>query len=244
MLICRMIRLPWFATLPGMKVATADRGKAATKPKRATRPKLSKRAPGEKCNSRKADGSGYCGQAAGHGTSHPGKGRCSKHGGSTKLGTQGALVEVAKDLVEVYGLPKKVDPHTALMQELERTAGHVSWLFIKVQEVGKESDADLVGPVGNEGVSRETGLESHPSVEPNVWLRLYQEERKHLAKVARDCIAAGIEERRVEIAESQGMLIARAIQGILKALGVADDPRAPKVVRQHLVELREGSEPQ
>lgn len=40
--------------------------------------------PDEKCNARKTDGSGYCGQPAGWGTDHNGHGRCKFHGGSTQ----------------------------------------------------------------------------------------------------------------------------------------------------------------
>lgn len=217
------------ATLLGMSGANKEPGG-----------ELPKKEPDRYCNGRKRDGSGYCKRTAGAGTPHKGRGRCSRHGGSTKLAQRGADKEVAAELVQVYGLPVKVDPHSALLEELERTAGHVSWLFIKVQETaGTEDGEGLVGPVGQEGPS-ESGGWHHASVEPSVWLRLYQEERKHLVKVAADCIKAGIEERRVRIAEAQGMLIARAIQGILLDLGVADDPRAPEIVRKHLTALSEG----
>lgn len=43
---------------------------------------LEPKEPGEKCNARRTDGSGYCGQPAGWGTDHD-VGRCKFHGGST-----------------------------------------------------------------------------------------------------------------------------------------------------------------
>jgi len=67
-----------------------------------------------------------------------------------------------------------------------------------------------------------------------VWVRLYRVERKHLADVAKTCIACGIEERRVRIAEGQGEMIAQVLRGVLADLGVADDPAVPAVVRRHL----------
>jgi hypothetical protein len=67
-----------------------------------------------------------------------------------------------------------------------------------------------------------------------VWVKLLAEERKHLQDVVRDCIRAGIEERRVRIAEDQGKLIATVIRGILADLGVADRPEVGQVVGRHL----------
>lgn len=44
---------------------------------------LEPKEPGDKCNARKTDGSGYCEHTAGWGTDHTGHGRCKFHGGST-----------------------------------------------------------------------------------------------------------------------------------------------------------------
>lgn len=108
----------------------------------------------------------------------------------------------------------------------------MAWLRIQVAEL-----EELGGPVGSEGVN-DVGVRMHPSYKPDLMLSLYQAERKHLTQVAKSCIEAGIEERRVKLAESQGALIAKAITGILKELGVdMSDPKTPRVVRKHLVEL-------
>jgi 2-phospho-L-lactate guanylyltransferase (CobY/MobA/RfbA family) len=69
---------------------------------------------------------------------------------------------------------------------------------------------------------------------PSVWLELYERERKHLAAVAKTCVDVGVEERRVQLAEQHGALLARVIDGIAADLGVKDDPRFPAVVRRHL----------
>ncbi len=73
-----------------------------------------------------------------------------------------------------------------------------------------------------------------PSIEPHIWIRLYQEERRHFVAVAKTCVAVGIEERRVHLAEAQGELIAQVLRGVLEELGVGDDARVPAVVRRHL----------
>lgn len=187
----------------------------------------------EFCNGRKASGDGHCRRPPGWGTDHPGIGRCKRHGGSTPLYQQRVQKLKAAQAVEQYGLSVEVDPHTALEEELARTAGHVYWLR---GQVGDLDPDNMYGPVGG-------GPQAIPSTEAHIWIRLYQEERDRLVKVAKTCIDAGIEERRVRIAEQQGQLIATAIKGILSKLGLADDPRVPEVVRAELLQLTAGSAP-
>lgn len=178
------------------------------------------------CGARKkpARGGGFCQKPAGWGTDHVGTGRCRFHGGATPSHNRKAQKDNAIAAVETYGLPRDVDPDAALLEELHRTAGHVAWLNGIVTEIDGD---DLHGPVGG-------GPESIPREEPSIWLRLYQEERKHLAAVAKSCIDAGIEERKVQLAEQQGALLAQVLQGVLDELGVKDGPKRRKVVRKHL----------
>jgi hypothetical protein len=173
----------------------------------------------------RGSGSLTCRQPAGWGTSHVGFGRCKFHGGNTSAHKKSVQPEMARAEVALYGLPRDVDPHTALLEELHRTAGHVAWLSLKVQSL--ETDADLHGPVGG-------GQWSIPRQEPTIWVRLYQDERKHFLAISAACVNAGIEERRVRLAEQEGQMIAKVISGILEDLGVADQPEVPSIVRRHL----------
>jgi hypothetical protein len=192
---------------------------------------LAPKEPDTKCNALKSGGRGYCRAGAGANTWHPGVGRCSRHGGSNPAYTNEVHRLRAKQAAEKYGAPVEIDPHTALIQELERTAGHVLFLQLKVHEL---EESKMVGPVGG-------GQGAIPEWKPNVWISLYQSERKHLIDVAKSCIAAGIEERRVQLAERQGQLLAEAIQGILHELGVDKRPEAPSIVRRHLMLLTPGN---
>ena len=144
------------------------------------------------------------------------------HGGSTPAGRTSAKRQQAEQAVVTYGLAREVDPHTALLEELYRTAGHVAWLGDTVAELERD---ELHGPVGDGENARR---------EASVWIRLYQDERAQLARVAKTCVDVGIEERRVKIAEEQGALFAQVIRGILDDLGVADNPEVPAVIRRHL----------
>jgi hypothetical protein len=151
---------------------------------------------------------------------------CRMHGGSAPQVRAAAARrrehEVAERAVVTYGLPVDVAPLDALLGELHRTAGHVAWLGAVVADL---EDAGLTQ------LSLTAG-----TLSPSVWVQLYQQERTHLAKVARDCLAAGVEERRVKLAEEQGRLVADVIRRIVAALGL--DPAAPEVreiVRRELM---------
>lgn len=168
-----------------------------------------------------------CKNAAGYKTEHPGHGRCKFHGGATPNGAKAAEREAATEAVMTYGLPREVDPHTALLEELHRTAGHVEWLRIQVALLDTRQ---MHGPVGGS----QFGI---PKEEPHVWVRMYQEERAHLARVAKTCVEVGIAERQVRLAEEQATRIAAVLDGVLTELGVRDRPEVPDVVRRHLTLL-------
>lgn len=144
------------------------------------------------------------------------------------------LVEAAQ-AVEQYGLPREINPHDALLEELARTAGHVDWLRM---QVGDLKDDELTGPVGQSGPSESGGVH-HPHIERSIWIELYQDERKHLVQVSATCIKVGIEERRVHLAEQQGQIIATVIKGVLSDLNISAEQAGP-IVRKHLAMAIDG----
>lgn len=164
---------------------------------------------GELCGARKTDGSGEtCRHAAGWGTPYS-HGPCRKHGGNTRNHKVAAQRREAEQAVATYGLPRDVDPHDALLEEVHRTAGHVAWLGGLVAELDRGELTQFV-PVGEGG----------GKVEASVWVELYQRERDHLRKVAADAIRAGVEERRVRLAEREATVV---VEAVARAL---DDERA------------------
>jgi hypothetical protein len=68
----------------------------------------------------------------------------------------------------------------------------------------------------------------------HIWIAARHQAMDRLVDYSKIAIAAGIEERRVKLAEQQGALLAQAIRGILAELGVGDRPEVPAVVRRHL----------
>ena len=139
-----------------------------------------------------------------------------------------AQAEIARQAVVTYGLPREVDPAQALLEEVHRTAGHVAWLGALVAALEQDDlkQRDVVSKAGMTLVWEK----------PAVWLELYAQERAHLARVAKSAIDAGIAERQVRLAESQGALVAEVITLILEDLGLSSEQRArvPEVVPRRL----------
>jgi hypothetical protein len=197
------------------------------------------------CGAKKRDGN-PCGAA-------PIKGgkRCVRHGGKAPQVQAAAARRVAEadakeqmvKAVRTLGLPIDIDPGKALLDEIHWTAGHVAWLRDKVQDLeeeelvwGKTQHEDGVGPQGVVDVTTE-------KAGPSVWYELYMKERDHLAKVCSLALRAGIEERKVKLAESQGLLVADVIRRILGALGLTPEQQqlVPEIVPRELRALAAGS---
>lgn len=102
-----------------------------------------------------------------------------------------------------YAQPIEVSPIDALLGELYRTAGIVAWLGAMI--------ADL----------------DETQIPTSSWVALHAQERDRLLRVARDCLAVGIEERLVQLEESKAEMIAQAFRGLAVELG--HDPADPIV---------------
>lgn len=175
----------------------------------------------------------HCGNVARRGQT-----KCRMHGGSSPNALAAAgrrlAAEGARRALATYGSPIEVDPLNALLGELYRTAGHVAWLGALIADLDhEETGQPRVSGDGDSSSSGRSGLKQYTTdkgltwEKPSVWVDLYQSERTHLARVAKDCLQVGIEERRVRLAEDQGRLVADVIRRIVTALGL--DPAAPEV---------------
>lgn len=161
-----------------------------------------------------------CRMEAGWGTDHLGHGRCKLHGGCTPTHVNAARREMAQEAAVRFGLPIEVDPQQALLDEVHRCAGMIAYFQHQVisieEDHGEVTVPTMFGPA------------------PTVYLALLGKERERLVKVAAECVRLGLDQRRVELAEQQGQLLATVLRGVLADLGVADHPDAPMVVRRHL----------
>ena len=210
-----------------------------------------------KCKARKQDGT-QC-------KAWPIKGAevCRVHGGRAPQVKAAAArrlaAQAAEQAVRTLGLPVDVSPTEALLEEVRWTAGHVAWLRGKVQELAEEpthrhvtfdgEDDVLLETPGQRGAlvwgttKVKTGGEDAGTTQeakPSLWYELYARERAHLIRVCSEAIRAGVEERRVRLAEQQGDLLALAIRRILEAFGLGDDPRVATIVPGVLREIGAG----
>jgi hypothetical protein len=101
--------------------------------------------------------------------------------------------------VAAFGLSRDVTPTEALLEEVRWSAGHVEWLRNRI--------AEFDGAIWRDG-----------EVVPRALLEVYGQERDRLVRIAKTTLDAGVEERRVQLAESQGALVAGAIRRILVRL--------------------------
>lgn len=108
----------------------------------------------------------------------------------------------------VYGERLSINPYRALLEEVEWRAGHVAWLR---EELGRR---------GYDGLTTISILGDEV---PSVWLRRYDEERRHLDRACKLAIDAGIAERYVQLAELQGQVLHRALRAGLDATAKALD---------------------
>lgn len=191
-----------------------------------------------------------CHRPAGWGTNHPGEGKCKLHGGSSpgyikKVERERRERALAKARQE-YGTELDVDPATALLQEVRRTAGAVAFLEAKVQELESgemvwgvveettnwERNADTGGVVSADSVVKRRAQE-------NAWLKLYRDERRHLAAVSKEAIQAGATKTLVEVFRQVGETYVRLIDRVVDQLELTDDQRGrlPAVMQAELTAL-------
>ena len=170
------------------------------------------------CNATNREGD-PCKREAEHGTAV-----CHYHGAKAPQvmakGNERIQEQKAARAAQLLGIPVEIDPHSALLNELHRTAGLVEWVQ---KQIHNDNSAMTTDNNGNKQLTP--------------WFRLWQQERDRLTKVAESCARAGVEERRVAIIEDQGRLMSQLLRAVLSELGVPLDDSTTRVVRRHLAHL-------
>lgn len=162
--------------------------------------------------------------------------KCRYHGGKSPQALAARDRREAEDAanraIATYGLPRDIDPHDALLEEIARTAGHVDWLANVIAQLDRDAIAFGVHSVetgrGEKGDIDKTTLQAGVAV----WVDLYQRERKHLVDVCKAAIGAGIAERQVRLAEQQGQLIAEVLRQVIGDPELGLDPGRQEVARR------------
>jgi hypothetical protein len=181
------------------------------------------------CVKPRSRGRGEC-----HGPAVADSDSCRMH-----LGKQAAEViaeAAARHAVVTYGLPRDIAPTDALLEEVRYSAGHVAWLREQVAALEAESLVWGVTEESEKNATEFAGTDTTRSAAMNMWLDLYHRERRYLLDVTKAVIAAGVEERRVKLAEAQGSLLNDVIRRILARLSLTPDQSKllPLVVPEEL----------
>lgn len=176
---------------------------------------------------------------------HPIKGStvCRMHGGSSPRAKEAAARRLQEQAAEREVLklahPITVDPSKALLDLVHSTAGEVAYWTARVDHLQSTDEKRLTNGLTKVTEGKDRGgvttlrqVEATPAVE----YRMLVDAKNRLAQYASAALRAGVEERRVKLAESQGALVAQAIRTVLDGLRLTADQQAlvPQVVPQAL----------
>ena len=170
----------------------------------------------------------------------PGGTVCKWHGGNSpsakaaatkRLATLAAAEQVAR-----LGLRVDIHPADVLIDLVHWTAGEVAYWRAQVVAIEDEGGRRSL----TWGVTKEKSggddFGTTQEAKPHIAYVMLRDASDRLAQYAAAALKAGVEERRVRMAEQQGALVADVIKGILAALNLTAEQQllVPTVVPQQL----------
>lgn len=127
--------------------------------------------------------------------------------------------------MRLFAAPVDIDPANALLELVQWTAGEVRYWRAEVARIA-EDDVDSLTwgqTKAEKGVGPQGPIDSATAeAVPPVAYRMLTDAQDRLAKYAAAALRAGVEERRVRLAEDQGALVAQVIRRILDRLDLAE----------------------
>lgn len=164
------------------------------------------------CGATKRDGSGTtCRRPAGWGTDHPGIGRCKLHGGKTESHTRAAQREQAARDVALFGARKDIHPAQALTELVQWTAGEVDYWRARVAALDEDELTWGVVRIKSGGPDQGTTREARP----NIAYSMYVDATKRLEAHSVAALRAGVDEKRLQLAEAAGQQLASVVRAVL-----------------------------
>lgn len=161
------------------------------------------------------------------------------HGGSTPNAGKAA----ARTLAISMGAPIDISPHEALLTCVRIAAGEVSYCTSRIQELHTGDYVDHPtsfreesGTGGEKGMfTKDVTVKGPPAM--NIWIETRHEAMDRLARYAKMALEAGVEERRISMAEDLGRMLVPMFKAIFDQLGLtpAQAKRAPDILRAELL---------
>lgn len=190
------------------------------------------------CGANRRQGQGTCRRPAGWGTQHLGAGACKLHGGATPSANKHANAVLARQTANAYGIPRHIDPADGLIEEYWRTAGIVAGLEAKVRSIpedeliwGITETTELPASSDEDGTHRSPAKVTKSKAVPNIWLKLFNEERDRFAKLGVEIVRLGLEARRDEYVRAQVDTFAAIVLHPQLALTEAQRATAAQLLR-------------
>lgn len=182
-----------------------------------------------------ARGGGPC-----HADVSPGFTVCWHHGANSPQAKKAAADRVAEAEARAdvarFAARTDVHPAEALLELVQYQAGIVVY-WRRVVETVDEKDLVWGETKREKGVGPEGPIDKGTSeAAPHIAYRLLTEAQRDLERYASSALKAGVDERRVRLAEQQGALVVRVIRGVLDALHLTPEQQqlVPTVVPAQL----------
>jgi hypothetical protein len=207
----------------------------------------------DKCGGHRRRAEKPCQRPAGWGTDHPGIGTCKLHLGCTRNHKRSAEIELARRECAALGIPIDTTPADALIEEVREACGNVAFYRAMIQQLPAHPEPDEFvatddgeghwerGDIGIYGPTYHVSGVPTGEAKEHILLRLYNEERKRKLDAASAALRAGVDERRVRIAEADAERIMGAQVLALTAMGLGD--RLEEFRRGFIDHLGAGDEP-
>ena len=161
----------------------------------------------------------------------PGGDVCVTHGGRTQALSRRVTAyrneQEAEHAANMLGLVDfDISPTEALLQEVREAAANVAFFRARVQALVGERDLDdpahplIWGQSSEKSISASQfpGTDEEHVAGAHTWFLMYQTERDRMTKAAQMALRAGVEERRIRLAETGADAILGRIRQILNAL--------------------------
>ena len=158
---------------------------------------------------------------------HPVRGAtvCRMHGGRAPQVVAAANRRIALQAITAEGarLGRIIDitPNDAIIEMVRESAGNVAAIRLAVEGLGitvDHHDAVAVPASFDEKGKRDPAL-------AHILVAMYNEERDRLVRYSTLAVAAGVDIKRVELAEAQARLVTEAVKAAVTAAGVTETAR-------------------
>ncbi|MBA3689706.1 MAG: hypothetical protein H0W81_12915 [Chloroflexi bacterium] len=173
---------------------------------------------------------------------------CRMHGAGAKQVKAAAARRVARDqaiaaatteMARLGGAYIEIDPLEGLLSLYQEAEWNVAVLRVAISELRPEVNHDDAIALPEQVIEFEKGG-THVPAQQHVLVAMYNAERDRAAKYAKLCLDAGVEERRVKVAEGDAHRLGRAFAGALDDVAELLNDEARAALRQALgVRLRE-----